>query len=68
MGKCGEMKRALVLGGGGSKGAYEIGVWTVSYTHLDVYKRQLHRRLIPMHLLMIPAPMLLQRPMSPAWR
>ena len=21
------MKRALVLGGGGSKGAYEIGVW-----------------------------------------
>ena len=27
MGKCGEIKRALVLGGGGSKGAYEIGVW-----------------------------------------
>ena len=21
------MKRALVLGGGGSKGAYELGVW-----------------------------------------
>ena len=22
-----QMKRALVLGGGGSKGAYELGVW-----------------------------------------
>ena len=61
------LNRGLVLGGGGSRGAYEIGVWRaarelkidfdvvtgtsigalngalvvpVSYTHLDVYKRQ----------------------------
>ena len=51
-------KTALVLAGGGSRGSYELGVWqalreldielhiAVSYTHLDVYKRQLIQSLV----------------------
>ena len=35
----------IVLDGGGARGAYQIGAWkalkAVSYTHLDVYKRQI---------------------------
>ena len=39
---------AIVIGEGGSGGALAMAVadevWTVSYTHLDVYKRQSYRR------------------------
>ena len=55
--------RVLTLDGGGAKGFYTLGA--VSYTHLDVYKRQLIASPSPsylqwLYLVFLPPPTALQ--------